>query len=428
MFTKNEIHISQLPNGLTIITAENRDAESVSGGIWIKAGGRYEAASESGYSHFLEHMLFKGTSTRSPVDLSSQIEGRGGYLNAYTQEESTCYYFRLPSEFATEGIDVLADMYRNSLLSERELSREREVVLEEIKMYQDLPHHLVQEKLQEAMFRDHAIGRPLAGNATTLAELDHERLRIFKESCYQPGCTVMALAGRVDHAECVTQAARHLGDLPPGTGRVLVPVETTHEQHSLTVSVRDLGQVHAVAGFRLFGRHDQRRYALRVLNGLLGENMSSRLFQSVREQHGLCYSIQSGYQLFADCGVFSISGGFDESRAYAALELTASELRSLLDKGVTSDELERTKQYLQGTFRLGLESTSSRMTYLGESYVNYGDIREPREVLEGIRAVGIEDVNQLAVEILSEDNMTLAVVASEKLCYDQQRWLDAMRF
>ena len=419
------VQISTLCNGLTIVSASDLRAESVSGGIWIKAGGRYEALCESGYSHFLEHMLFKGTDTRTPEDITRAIEGRGGYLNAYTQEENTCYYFRLPCERVADGIDVLADMYRNSLLSDQELEREREVILEEIKMYQDLPHHHVQEKMQEAMFLNHALGRPLAGSEESLRSLDHYTLSSFKDSFYQPGSTVMAFAGRVDHAECVDYVQRVMGDITSGSARDFEPLANEHPHNALVVDGREITQVHAVMGFRVFGRHDKRRYALRVLNGLLGENMSSRLFQSVRERNGLCYSIQSGFQLFDDCGIFSISGGFDEHRAYAALELTSGELKKLLAEGVRDDELRQTKEYLQGTFRLGLESTGSQMNYIAESYLNYNMVRDPREVLVGISAVSIDDVHSLAAEIFHQDNLTLAVVAPVRLADDHQRWLSA---
>ena len=424
----DNIYITTLPNGLTVLSVSDPGAESVCAGIWIRAGGRYESVERAGYSHFLEHMLFKGTPTRSPLDITQAIEGRGGYLNAYTQEESTCYYVRLPCEYMEEGVDVLSDMYMNSLLSDDELEREREVILEEIKMYHDLPHHLVQEKLQEAMFKGHALGRPLAGSEDTLRPVNHDILCEYKNSYYKPGSTVIAFAGRVDHMECVKSVESRLGALSSGEGDPFFELDNSHGQDPLILTGKEINQVHAILGFRVFGRHDQRRYALRVMNGLLGENMSSRLFQSVRERHGLCYSIQSGYQLFDDGGMFSISGGFDSQRAYAALELTVAELKALVDEGINEDELRRTKEYLQGTFRLGLESASSRMNFLGESCLNYRHVRSPLEILEGIHAVSIEDVRSLASDILRTENMTLSVVAPMDLSKDDCRWLESVQF
>ena len=424
----DNIHITALSNGLTVLSISDPSAESVSAGIWIRAGGRYECASKAGYSHFLEHMLFKGTPTRTPLEITRSIEGRGGYMNAYTQEESTCYYVRLPCEYMEEGVDVLSDMYMNSLLSDEELEREREVILEEIKMYQDLPHHLVQEKLQDAMFREHALGRPLAGSEETLRPVDNKILSDFKNSFYKPGSTVMAFSGRVDHDACVKSVEKCLGTMSAGEGDPYTGLNTSHGQDPLIITGKEINQVHAVLGFRVFGRHDERRYALRVMNGLLGENMSSRLFQSVRERHGLCYSIQSGYQLFDDGGMFTISGGFDSHRAYAALELTVAELKALVDEGIDDAELSRTKEYLQGTFRLGLESTGSRMSFLGESFLNYRHVRNPLEILEGINSVQVDDVCALAAGILNTDNMTLSVVAPTELSHDEARWLESVQF
>ncbi len=424
----DNIKITTLSNGLTVLSVSDPNSESVSAGIWVRAGGRSETALSSGYSHFLEHMLFKGTPTRTPLDITRSIEGHGGYLNAYTQEESTCYYVRLPCEYLEEGVDVLSDMYINSLLSDAELEREREVILEEIKMYQDLPHYLVQEKLQAAMFKEHALGRPLTGSEETLHPVDNKILSEYKNSYYRPGSTVMAFAGRVEHEECVKCVEARFGALPRGEGEAFCILDASYGQEPLIITGKEISQVHAVLGFRIFGRHDRRRYALRVMNGLLGENMSSRLFQSVRERHGLCYSIQSGYQLFDDGGMFSISAGFDARRALSALELTVAELRALVDEGIDDEELLRTKEYLQGAFRLGLESTGSRMNFLGESFLNYRHVQNPLEILEGILAVKVDDIHSLAAEILSTNNMTLSVVAPTKLSRDHARWQESVQF
>ncbi len=422
------VKITKLDNGLTVLSCSDPGAESVAAGIWVRAGGRHETNQQAGFSHFLEHMLFKGTTSRSALDITRAIEGRGGYLNAYTQEESACYYVKLPYELMEQGVDVLSDMYMNSLLCDEEIVREREVILEEIKMYQDLPHHYVQEKLQEAMFRDHALGRPLAGSEETLNPVDHRLLKAYKEERYRPGSTIIAFAGRVDHDDCVRCVDQRLGTLPAGEGSPFDELNSSFGQNPLVLVGKDITQVQAVLGFRIFGRHDQRRFALRVLNGLLGENMSSRLFQSVRERHGLCYSIQSGYQLFDDGGIFSISGGFDTRRVAKALKLTVKELKLLVEKGLDEDELLRTQEYLLGTFRLGLERISSRMNFLGESYINYRYIRTPESVLEGIRSVTAAEVRDLAAEILTESNMTLAMVAPSRLSRDESRWLDAVKF
>lgn len=416
------IQITVLKNGATVATSAVDDAESVSFGIWAKAGGRHESAAQSGMSHFLEHMLFKGTPTRSALQISQAIEGCGGYLNAFTQEESTCYYARLPHEFMPRAVEVLTDMYVNAAVKQDDLERERAVILEEIKMYQDQPQACVQEQLQETMFVGHALGRPLSGSGKTLTPVDRAAMLAYKAKAYVPPATVFAFAGRLRHEDCVARVEAAFGHVAKRKGLTYAAVTGATKQRPFVMAKKDITQVHAVAGFRMFGRHDDRRYALRVLNGLLGENMSSRLFQSVREKHGLCYSIQSSYQLFDETGMFTISGGFDTQRAEAALRLTAKEVRRVLDKKVSAPELKRTKDYLLGTFRLGLEGTGSQMLLLGESLLNFGRVILPEETIRGIRAVTADDIQRVASDIFSPARMTLSLVVPNNQPQDEAAW------
>ena len=422
----DSVQITVLKNGATVVSASEAEAESVSVGIWVGVGGRYEKAALSGASHFLEHMLFKGTSTRSALAISQAIEGRGGYLNAFTQEESTCYYARLPYEFLPQAFDVLSDMYLHAALKEEDLARERDVIVEEIKMYRDLPQHVVQENLQQVLFKGHALGRPLSGSEQTLARLDREALLAFKARAYVPESTVFAFAGRLDHAACVACVEKAVKGVRARRGLTFKAVDGSVGQERLALEKREVAQVNAVVGFRVFGRHDDRRYALRVLNGLLGENMSSRLFQSVRERHGLCYSIQSSFQLFEETGVFAVSGGFDGARAVAALKLTAKELRRVVDAPVGAGELKRAKDYLLGTFRLGLEGTGSQMMYIGESVLNYGRVVRPEETIEGLRAVTADDVQRVAADVFDPRRMTLSLVTPAGLPLGDTEWLGSL--
>ena len=422
----DNVQVTVLKNGATVVSSAEAEAESVSVGIWVGAGGRHERASLSGASHFLEHMLFKGTPSRSALEISQAIEGRGGYLNAFTQEESTCYYARLPHEFLPQAFDVLSDMYLHAALKADDLARERDVIVEEIKMYRDLPQHVVQENLQEGLFKGHALGRPLSGSEATLATLDREALLAYKARAYVPESTVFAFAGRLDHAACVACVERAVGGVRARRGLAFKAVDGSVGQERLALEKREVAQVNAVVGFRAFGRHDDRRYALRVLNGLLGENMSSRLFQSVRERHGLCYSIQSSFQLFEETGVFAVSGGFDGGRALAALKLTAKELRRVVDAKVGARELKRAKDYLLGTFRLGLEGTGSQMMYIGESVLNYGRVVCPEETIEGLRAVTADDVQRVAADVFDPRRMTLSLVVPTGLPQGDAEWLGSL--
>ncbi|MDD2456828.1 MAG: pitrilysin family protein [Kiritimatiellae bacterium] len=417
------VNVTVLENGAKVVSAAEGDAESVAVGIWVGVGGRHERARQSGVSHFLEHMLFKGTGKRSALDISRAIEGRGGYLNAFTQEESTCYYARLPYEFLTQAFDVLSDMYLNAALKPEDVERERDVIIEEIKMYQDLPQHVVQEKMQEGMFRAHSLGVPLSGAPKTLARMDHDFLARYKAAAYTPAATVFAFAGRLDHDACVACVEKALGQPRQGKPMLFKHVDASVGQDRLVVIQKDINQVHAAVGFRVFGRHDDRRYALRVLNSLLGENMSSRLFQSVRERSGLCYSIQSSYQLFEETGAFTISGGFDARRAESALRLTVKELRRVIDAKVGARELKRAKDYLLGTFRLGLEGSGNQMMFLGESMLNYGRVVNPEETITGIGAVTPDDVRRVAEDVFEPARMTVALVVPKAQAQSDDDWL-----
>jgi predicted Zn-dependent peptidase len=300
------------------------------------------------------------------------------------------------------------------------------VILEEIKMYQDLPQHVVQENLQGALFKGHALGRPLSGSEKTLARMDRAALLQYKTRAYAPAATVFAFAGRLDHAACVACVERAAGGARSGRGVSFKAVDGSVPQERFVRAKKEVAQVNAVVGFRVFGRHDDRRYALRVLNGLLGENMSSRLFQSVRERHGLCYSIQSSFQLFEETGVYAISGGFDTQRALAALKLTAREVRRVIDTRAGAREMKRTKDYLLGTFRLGLEGTGSQMMYIGESLLNYGRVVRPEETIAGIQAVTAEDVQRVAADVFDPCRMTLSLVVPESQPQDETEWLAAL--
>ena len=420
------IQITVLKNGATVASSAVEDAESVAFGIWARVGGRYEKPMQSGMSHFLEHMLFKGTPTRSALQVSQAIEGCGGYLNAFTQEESTCYYARLPYEFMPKAVEVLTDMYVNATVKQDDLERERAVILEEIKMYQDQPQSLVLELLQDKMFVNHALGRPLAGNEKTLLPVDRAMMLDYKARVYVPSATVFAFAGRLSHEACVECVEKAFGHVAKRKRPTFPEVTGATQQRPFVMARKEITQVHAVAGFRIFGRHDPRRYALRVMNGLLGENMSSRLFQSVRERHGLCYSIQSGYQLFDETGMFTISGGFDTQRAEAALKLTAKEVRRVIDKKISPAELKRTKDYLLGTFRLGLEGTGNQMLLLGESLLHFGRVMLPEETIKGIQAVTADDIQRVAADTFTPERMTLSLVVPNNQPQDETAWRDTL--
>lgn len=413
-----------LENGARVVTARSEDAESVCVGIFTGVGGRHEPARLSGASHFIEHMLFKGTKRRKAVDISRAIEGRGGYFNAYTSESSTCYYARLPYEFLPQGFDVLADMYLNATLPAVEMEKERLVILEELRMYRDQPQHVVQEQFSEALWKNHPLGRPLIGSEASLTAITRDDLAAFKAAHYQPRGTLFVFTGRVNHETCV-RLVRGTVDgpatpRPPAFSRV---TGATRQQHLALTRRGELEQVHLVAGHRIFGRRDEDRYALRLLNAILGENMSSRLFQVVRERHGFAYAIQSGYQLHAETGSFSVSAGLDCARAMKALRLIMREVNRLCETPVSAAELRRARDYTLGTFRLGLESAGNQMAWLGDAVLNYGRVVPPEETIEAIRAVTPGDILRTAQRCFTPERLTLSLVLPDNHPADGEEWL-----
>lgn len=416
-----------LGNGAAVVTSAVEDAQSVSFGLMVAAGGRYETPAYGGASHFLEHMLFKGTPRRSALEISRAIEGRGGYLNAYTGADSTCFYARVPYEFMGLAVDVMSDMYLNATIAEDEFARERGVILEEIKMYDDQPQQVVQENFEKALFQNHPLGMPLAGDPANLARMTNKMLLRYKAEHYVPGATVFSFSGRLRHDDCVAAVARAAGGMRRKRVPAFRPVDASTGQGRLVVERRGVSQVQAVLGCRMFGRRDGRRMAARLLSCILGDNMSSRLFQSVRERRGLCYSIQSSAQTFDETGMFAISLGTDPKRARAALRLVARELRRISEKLVSARELSRAKDYVVGTHRMGLESTSAQMLYLGESYLNYGHLLDQEELMESVRAVTAEEIRALAAELFDPEKATLSLVVPKEQPESDDAWLDALR-
>ena len=401
---------TKLPNGIRVATANMPNIESVAMGVWVGVGGRYEDKRISGVSHFIEHLLFKGTKKRSAKDISQAIEGRGGYYNAFTQEESTCYYARISTEHMKSTFAILADMYLNPKFATEDIDKERGVIIEEIMMYKDQPQHLVQEILGELLWQDHPLGRPLIGTKDTVVKVSRATILNFKATKYVAGNTVVVLAGKVDHDTCVKHIGELLGHVRETRKPLYSRVTKQTAQKDVHVFAKDIEQTHIALGIRLFGRHDNRRYALKLLSIILGENMSSRLFQVVREKHGLAYSIHSNVQLFDETGVLDIQAGVDCDRISKAVELILSEVVKFKDKPVGASELRRAKDYAIGQLRIGLESTSSQMMWVGENLMSYGRFIQPDEVIRKIEAVSNKDIHRVAGEVLSGKNLSVAMI------------------
>ena len=406
-----------LSNGLRVVLVPC-EAESVAFGLFIASGSRHETAKTAGISHFIEHMLFKGTPTRRPIDITRAIEGRGGNFNACTGEESTCYFAHLPSEYLEEAVDILSDMYLNATIPADEFAREKEVVIEEIKMYADEPDCVAMENLQAALFPKHPLGRPVAGSAKSLEPLTPEDLRKYIKAHYLPTNTTAVVVGAFEPERALAVVARALGGRggksllrrdksvasPLSTPAVLLP--PTPE----VVARKDVNQAQLALGYRTFGIHDERKYAATVLDAILGRGMSSRLFQEVREKRGLSYDISSRMQFFQDAGMLTITAGLDAAKCDKARATIDRELQKLVAKRVSATELKRIKEFLVGNFRLSHEKVTSKLFFYGNTALSFDRLVTPQEQVESIKRVTAADIQAVAAEIFHPENASVSLV------------------
>jgi predicted Zn-dependent peptidase len=406
--------ITTLPNGLRIITSPMPQMTSVSVGIWIGIGGRYENRQITGISHFIEHLLFKGTHRRTAKQISQTVEGVGGYLNAFTGEENTCYYAKASHRHIDILLDVLSDMYRHPKLAGADIAKEKQVIKEELLMYRDQPDHYVQELLSESLWPDHPLGRPLAGSPETLDRINRQTVVDFKAATYTPGNTIVAVAGHCDHADIVARVEKFLPTSRAGRSARFEPARDGQRGARLKFLSKPVEQSHLALALRSYSRHDSRRFALKLMSVILGENMSSRLFQTIREKYGLAYSIQSATSYFSDTGAFLISAGLDTKRLPKALELILTELKKLSTRAPSANELRRAKDYAIGQMRLGLESTSNQMMWCGEHLLAYGHVQTPDEIEQKLEAVTPAQIQEIAVAIFRDNRLNCAVITPSK--------------
>jgi predicted Zn-dependent peptidase len=406
--------VTRLPGGLTVATAEMPHMASASLGLWVGVGGRYEPAPLNGVSHFIEHMLFKGTRKRSAKEISQAVEGIGGYLNAFTGEESTCFYSKARHDRFDELLEVLADMFLNSKFDPVEIEKERAVIKEELAMYLDQPQHQVQELLNETLWPDQPLGRPLTGTGKTLDALARADLVGFQRSNYVSGATLIAAAGNLSHKRVVRSVARFASRFPAGRPPRFSPARINQSGPRLRLFTKKTEQTQLALGLRTCSRHDERRFALRLLNTILGENMSSRLFQVVREDRGLAYNIYSSLSFFDDTGDLVISAGLDTAKVTETLKLILRELRRLRDRPPAATELRRARDYVIGQIDLSLENTESQMMWLGEQLLAYGKIIPAHEIKSRLSRVTAAEIRAAAHDFVRPERLNLALVSSRK--------------
>jgi predicted Zn-dependent peptidase len=408
---KSIYKVSQHESGITIATAEMPHMSSVALGIWVGVGGRYEPAPICGVSHFIEHMLFKGTRRRNARQISQDVEGIGGYLNAFTTEESTCFYAKAAHDQLEHVWDVLADMFLNSTFDAMELEKERNVIKEELAMYLDQPHHQVQELLNETTWPDQPLGRALTGTEKSLESLKRADLLGFKQKNYVTRNTLVTFAGSIQHRDAVKVVSRFASKMRAAHRPVFIPADAKQEAPRLRFHRKATEQTQLALGIRTCSRHDDRRFALRLLNVMLGENMSSRLFQVVREDNGLAYSICSSLGFFDDVGTLNVSAGVETEKLEKALKLIIGELAIFTQQLPSRIELRRARDYIFGQLDLNLENTENQMTWLGEQYLGYGKVISPEEVKSRIAEVTPSEIRSVARDFFRPERLNLAVVS-----------------
>jgi predicted Zn-dependent peptidase len=406
-----EWQISRLGNGLRVVTTPVPTAQSASVNVFVGVGSRGEERRTNGLSHYMEHMLFKGTERRpDAIQIAEAIEGAGGVLNAYTSKELTCYWNQVPYDKLPVAMDVIADMYRHSLLAQEEIDRERTVVQQEIRRAFDQPGAWASELLARATFGDQPIGWPIAGSLETVEALNRDDFEQHIEIHYAPSNTVLSVAGNVTHDEVVRRAEELFGDMQDRPAPAPAPAVGEFAVDHVVVEKRDIAQCNVGIAVHALRRMDPDRYALTVLNTILGRGMSSRLFKEVRERRGLAYSVGSGAARFNDIGVMSVTAGVTLDHLEEATTVIRDELFKLTAQPPSDDEIVKARDFATGNFRLGLESTMALAQRAGESLLMTGEIEPIDDVVEKMHAVMPADVQRLAQRLFRRGGFAMVVV------------------
>ncbi len=397
-----------LENGVRIITETMPHVRSAAIGIWADVGSAVESAQERGISHLVEHMLFKGTKRRSARVIAEEMDGVGGNLNAFTDKETTCYYAKVIDHHVPLAVDVLTDMFLHSTFDATELQKEQRVILEEIKMYDDSPDELIHDLFIQTMWSDSSLGAPTIGFADTVTSLTRDNLKEHMRRRYAPNSVVVAAAGHVKHAEIVELFGSAFVEFK-GQCDLPEPEDPTTTPSTL-FRTKDSEQAHLVLGTRGLSVRDERRYALSVMDTILGGGMSSRLFQEIREKRGLVYTVYSFQAAYRGAGLFAVYAGTSPGNVRECISVVRDQLAKLRDKKVGEDELRLAKEHIKGNLTLSLESTSSRMIRLGRSEFSLGRNLTTEEIESRIEAVSSDEIQMLANELLREDQLGLCVL------------------
>jgi predicted Zn-dependent peptidase len=403
------VALTTLPNGMTVITEQMPHVRSVSVGIWLTAGSRNESVKQNGISHFIEHMLFKGTMNRSAEDIARQIDSIGGHLDAFTSKELVCFNAKMLDEHLPLAFDILSDLVLNPMFREDDLEKEKGVILEELKMEVDNPEYLVHDIFSSSIWKNHSLGRPILGTKQTIKSFTRAMIDDFYGKMYVPSHTVITAAGNLTHERLLRLAEDKFGHKPATNGHVPDGSPIPHAELTLK-NKKSLEQVHLCLGVPCVSLPSSMRFPSYVLNTILGAGMSSRLFQNVREKHGLAYTVGSEQFLYRDSGCLSVFAGTSIASVPELIRLVMHELRELKENMVPEEELRRAKDNLKGSFMLGLESTVNRMSNLARQYIYFRRFSTMDEILADIERVTAEELQTLAKEFFQTERINLTML------------------
>ena len=402
------MHNTTLPNGIQVITEEMPDVHSVSVGVWVQAGSRDERSEENGISHFIEHLLFKGTQRRSAQQIAKEIDGVGGILNAFTSKEFSSFYAKVLAEHLPVALDLLFDLFLNSTFSSEELEKERQVIVQEIRMVEDTPDEFIHDLFSQFFWPRHPLGFPILGRLETISRINRKTVIEYFSQHHRDLHPILVAAGNLRHEDLLNPVQEALGNLK--TRAKKRQGRPPHPHRHLRVQNKKLEQVHLLLGTQGLAATHPQRYAFSILNTVLGGGMSSRLFQEVREKRGLAYSVYSFLSSFIDSGMLGVYVGTSANAFPRVLRIILREMKKLAGDSLKSKELRSAKEQLKGTLLLSLESTDSRMGRLAKNEIYYHRFVSTNEIIEDIEKVSAEEVSSLAQQIFQPDSVSLTVL------------------
>jgi predicted Zn-dependent peptidase len=405
------VHKEVLPNGLVVITEPMEHVHSVSVGIWVRSGSRREPAELNGVSHFIEHMVFKGTRRRTAEDIAREVDSVGGMLDAFTAKEMVCFNSRVLGEHLPRVFDIIADMAIDPKFDDEDIAREQSVVLEEIRMTQDNPEDLVHELFSQNFWTPHALGKPILGTPETVSSFTRASLFEWFRASYAPNNLVITAAGNLKHQELVKLVSDRFAGLAPVKNGTVDPAPKA-APHITLRSKMELEQVHLCIGLQALPMTDRRRFAVSLLNNVLGGGMSSRLFQNIREKMGLAYAIFSDVSSYRDAGVLSVYAGTSLETAGKLVRCVLDEFRRMRDEKMPEEELRRAKDHLKGATLLALEGSGQRMNSLARYHIYFDRYFTPQELIEMLEAVTVDEIQAIAQEFFRSDRLAASVVGS----------------